>query len=103
MDRHRSPRLVAKAAFWRGVAQGMRSSAGRRGFQRAFRRTTVLTAIGSFIAVRWVQRGYTPTQRQPDSASEFRAVLVGIVTALVVAAVSAWVWRRLWGRSVRGR
>jgi hypothetical protein len=89
----------ASKPFWRGVVTGMRSPAGQRGFQTAYRRSVVPAAIGSFALLAWVRHARAVTNQPPlSSAGELEVCMVGAAAATAIMLLGAWLWQ-VWRRA----
>lgn len=93
MNGRRDSRLIASPSFWRGVANGMRSPAGRSGFQTAYRRAVWPAAIGSFALDQWVRHvRLVAGEPRLSPSAELSVCMLGAVAMFAVVKLVSWLW-----------
>lgn len=91
-------RYARSRSFWRGVGTGLRSPAGRAGFQRAFRSASIAGAVGAAAAMRWMQRVRLETHRPLGMGEGLGVAMAGAACAVVLVRLAELVWRRIIGQ-----
>lgn len=95
MASQRVSSYITTRAFWRGVASGLTSPAGRRGFMAGLRVSVYAVVVGAFALLRWVQHARRDAGRPPlTSLAELGVSMIGAMTAVLLMLVAERVFRR---------